>query len=499
MMKDPWNLIKKSAYPLIVLLIILVQLNTTPAAPSAVTPSAPPQGHVPTNVPVKPYAFCPDPVQPGHLCVPGFKPTPVKTSTPSIPGNVVAIHVRIPTNKPGAKPADAGTYLPVTPGIAGLVEGWTEVNTSTCEVVDTGSYSVTNTPTHGEVNFGLANLVSDGPYCVGLVLLFNAAYYTWTDPDTSAGQDPFSLEWDSECCSESGSWDATLTALQPGESDGDMNSPDAPPGSCGCGDPIDVGTGNVYYSVTDYTSNGVNPLDFTRYYNSRTSASPYAISLGGNWRDTYDRYLKVASSTSVTGERADGEVLSFTLNGSFWQTDSDIDLTLTHSGSGTGSTWTLKGRDGTVETYTQLSTGEGLLSTIKALDGYTQTIHYNGANQLTSVTDSFNRTLTFTYQNGLLSTFTTPDGLVITYGYSSSGLNPGVNDQFASISYSDTQDQWLYTYLSLGFLLNIITDTSVITFDDVPTSYTVPGTMINRAWHQRDRTRVTTTPQMHFL
>jgi hypothetical protein len=60
-------------------------------------------------------------------------------------------------------------------------------------------------------------------------------------------------------------------------------------GSCSCskgqpqtGDPITVGTGNVFEQAQDYTTTGPNPLSFTRYYNSMGAVSnpgPFAISL----------------------------------------------------------------------------------------------------------------------------------------------------------------------------------------------------------------------------
>jgi hypothetical protein len=45
---------------------------------------------------------------------------------------------------------------------------------------------------------------------------------------------------------------------------------DAPPvsGKSSCGDPVDVGSGNLFESAQDYSTVGQNPLAFTRYYNS---------------------------------------------------------------------------------------------------------------------------------------------------------------------------------------------------------------------------------------
>ena len=135
------------------------------------------------------------------------------------------------------------------------------------------------------------------------------------------------------------------------------------------------------------------------------------------------RFIWFYSSTSVGVQRADGQTLSFTLNGTTWTPDSDVAYTLTNS----GSTWTLTTPNDTVETYTNASPPQAngtainaaLLNIIQARNGYTQTLTYNSSNQqIASVTDSYGRTLNFTYNaGGLLQTLGTPDGRTFTYGY----------------------------------------------------------------------------------
>ena len=69
--------------------------------------------------------------------------------------------------------------------------------------------------------------------------------------------------------------------------------------------------------------------------------------------------------------------------------------------------------------------------------------------------------LQLTYSNGLLNTVTTPDGFVLTYGYNSSGVSPGVLDRLASITYSTTpvtSQSYLYENASLPFALTGIID-----------------------------------------
>jgi len=188
---------------------------------------------------------------------------------------------------------------------------------------------------------------------------------------------------------------------------------------CQRADPVDVATGNVFETVTDYETAGPNKLTFARYYNS-ISSTTLAGTMGKNWRHTYDRYIS-GSSSPVTVERQDGKQFTFTLSSGVWVTDLDVDYTLTHS----GSTWTLTTPDDTMETYTGSQ-----LTSIRARNGYTQTLTYNGSGQLSTVTDSYTATnsarqLTFTYDsNGLLQSVATPDSTTITYGRTYSGIIP---------------------------------------------------------------------------
>jgi RHS repeat-associated protein len=221
------------------------------------------------------------------------------------------------------------------------------------------------------------------------------------------------------------------------------------PGNIQLGEPIDINTGNVYQSVADYSTAGSDALSFTRYYNTFALPNDAATALGERWRSNYDSYLYMNSPTSITAERATGQVLSFTLANGVWISDSDVDYTLTQS----GSNWKLTDPQNSVETYTVNASGLGLLDTIQARDGYTQTLQYNGSGQLATVTDSFGRELSFTYQNGLLSTLTTPNGLVVSYGY---GSGAGGLEELTSVTYSTTpQTSLSYDYYSTGLLKDI--------------------------------------------
>jgi RHS repeat-associated protein len=239
--------------------------------------------------------------------------------------------------------------------------------------------------------------------------------------------------------------------------------------SCpGCAGSVDLGSGNVNEAFKDYETAGPNKLSFIRNYNSNPSSSfmpaaSYRMMGFDHWITNFDRTLNVVSPSQIVAQRPDGKGIIFNLVGGIWTPDTDVDMALTS----TSSTYTLTTHDDTVETYNQfpLVIGQltnGLLASIKTRNGYTQTVNRNGSQQITSVTDSYSRSLTFTYNaSGQLSTVTTPDSLVLTYTYSSSGINPGVNDRLATVSYNTspvTSKSFNYGNSSFPFALTSITD-----------------------------------------
>jgi YD repeat-containing protein len=227
------------------------------------------------------------------------------------------------------------------------------------------------------------------------------------------------------------------------------------PGAASCGEPIDLGSGNMFYQVEDYATAGQNPLSFTRYYNSMATPDTLATAMGRNWRTIFDRYLHIINPSAIYGvtvERPDGGVISFSSNSGVYTPDSDVDYGLTVS----GSTWTLTGPDDTVETYTA-SGGVATLQTIKKRGGYTQTMHYTSG-KLSSVTDSYSRSRGISYSSmGLLSDVTTPDTLALTYGY----VTFSSANRLTSVSYNTspaTSQTYLYENASYPFALTGITD-----------------------------------------
>jgi RHS repeat-associated protein len=240
--------------------------------------------------------------------------------------------------------------------------------------------------------------------------------------------------------------------------------PAEPTGDGNRGDPIRIGNGNVFEVAKDYDTAGTNDLAFRRYYNGLANPNSTPTSLGPNWRSNYDTYIRVTDSAHVTIERPDGQELQFTNNGSGWVSDTDVSYVL----NGGAGNFALTCPDTTLVVYNIDNASlvlpaviYGNTSNDGVVGGYSQSLTYNSSNQLTNVTDTLGRQLNFTYTGSLLNTVTTPDGLVLTYGFDSSGSTPGVNDRLASVSFSTspaTSISYLYENTSFPFALTGITD-----------------------------------------
>ncbi len=97
-----------------------------------------------------------------------------------------------------------------------------------------------------------------------------------------------------------------------------------------------------------------------------------------------------------------------------------------------------------------------MLSTIAWPNGYTQTFNYTSG-VLTSVSDSYSRSLSFTYTSGVLTGVTTPDSATLTYGYTTTAGQ----SLLTSVTYNtspSTSQTYVYGNTSYPFMLTGITD-----------------------------------------
>ena len=337
-------------------------------------------------------------------------------------------------------PADT-TIFQAVPNVEKTLIGWTEYNTWTCEVVDTGTWSATASPTHGTNRFGIENrTVTSGP-CAGAVWPFNFAYYTWTDTAGTALEDFFSLSW----YTADGYYDDSDWLAQSSSGE-DKNSGHNCP-ACFDGNPINAGTGNKFQVETDFVGGAATHLALTRYYNSQDATGS---ALGIGWHSTWHRGLSVSGKT-VTIAREDGREDTFTKNASgVWVADPDVTSVLTPvPATGTQTGWKLVRDDDSVERYAL----SGLLSSVTTREGLATTLAYNAKNQLATVAGPFGHKLAFTYDaNGHVQQMTTPDGQLYAYGYDS-------NNNLTSVTYPDkTVRQYVYENTTFKNALTGIVD-----------------------------------------
>jgi RHS repeat-associated protein len=248
-----------------------------------------------------------------------------------------------------------------------------------------------------------------------------------------------------------------------------------PQGLTICGDPVTIGTGNLFQEVTDYESGGFNRLSLKRYYNSL--AYDNIMPTFGNWRSNYDGFIYVPGTGVVDVVMPD--------NKNFYMMDEDggtgpqdLDVHLNKQcGSSSACSYSVTDWNQTVWVYglnEQYYSQTFLrLTQIVYRDGYTQTISYTGcpnvgydgagspANCIASVTDSYGRTLAFNYLpdtnrgSADANSVTTPDGRTISYAYNiytSAGGSAtlfGELDNLESVTYP-TSASVTYLYQSVN-------------------------------------------------
>ena len=193
------------------------------------------------------------------------------------------------------------------------------------------------------------------------------------------------------------------------------------------GNPISLATGHKYEEVVDFSTAGSDALSFVRFYNSESDRTFSSFGLG--WRSNYDRQLHFESSTKTHTFRPDGHELTFTLTNGVWTADADVSERL----STNGTTWTFTDENDTQEVYDNT----GKLLTITTRNGYQQTLAYDANGHLSTVTDSFSRQISLSFELDKLKTVTAADGTIYTYRYDRTISELEKPDRLVGITYPD--------------------------------------------------------------
>ena len=226
-------------------------------------------------------------------------------------------------------------------------------------------------------------------------------------------------------------------------------------------DPVGVVSGSFLWNYTDLILEGKAPLNFTRYYNSRSNAES---AMGPDWRHNYDFELIQSSRYFMTLLTPEGYRIWYKLergenNSVFYLSPAGCDYrlqetpdegydivllngTIRHVNDG----YDLVHIDGTTRHFDEnfvyehvsrfgrviydLSYSDDRLTQVTGVAG-TLFFEYTG-DQLTKVrdntTNNTGRSVTLTYTSGHLNTVTNPDNNSLTYFYDNNGYLESIDD-----------------------------------------------------------------------
>lgn len=183
-------------------------------------------------------------------------------------------------------------------------------------------------------------------------------------------------------------------------------------------------------------------------------ATAVVSNVGWYWQPEYFRELRVYDATEpgVTAPRVvanrNSEMSIFLSSGTGWTAQSDITDRLTEVKDLQGTRLGWRYYDSATENVEQYD-AVGSLQSLTTRAGVVLSLTYNASRQLTSVSDSFGRTVAFTYfppnaarGAGNRATVTEPGGAVISYAYDAA-------NNLASVTYPDgNKTTYLYGELS---------------------------------------------------
>jgi len=202
------------------------------------------------------------------------------------------------------------------------------------------------------------------------------------------------------------------------------------------GDPINAASGNFFQAETDvvFTS---QLLSFSRYYNSDFTVQP--TNMGLHWRHSFDASISLPSidGGSVSINRPDGKMYTYTPDNGVWVTLGDIKniLVAIKDTSGKIIQWQFSTTNNSVELYDT----SGRLTTIIDVQGNVTRLSYNAiSGLLENATNNVGESFQLVYSGQNISQITDHTGRVWAYGYDASGHLKSV------VMPDSTRKQYLY-------------------------------------------------------
>jgi RHS repeat-associated protein len=185
------------------------------------------------------------------------------------------------------------------------------------------------------------------------------------------------------------------------------------------GDDVGVASGISLADETDFSIPGIMPVDFTRYYNSKTAQGP-GRGFGKTWGHIFDTKIDTVGTNLYKITNPDGSVFYY----------SDINSDAVYEAvipKGETSSLIMEPdnsfkriyKDGNVEEYNP----SGYMTSVKDKNTNIISLSRDTANRLTSITGPKGRVITLAYDTSdRISQITVPDGKIISYQYSNNRL-----------------------------------------------------------------------------
>lgn len=183
------------------------------------------------------------------------------------------------------------------------------------------------------------------------------------------------------------------------------------PDPCGTKNPCIPSTGDKVKTHRDFLSQS---LSFSRHYNSQQTVNK--LSIGKSWRHSFNDKLLLNVNAVPSGYLSQkGRYLALTQesNGIFRANSVYDRVSNISEFELINQEWHARLTNGDKRIYS----ADGFLTEIEFRSGQSNELTYNSAQQLVKISNNFGHSLIFTYQDGLISSLTQPDGNKIQYEY----------------------------------------------------------------------------------